>query len=179
MPEQTSANLFYLPDHRVDASLDLELRGLLSVCFTKPQDVVFRERRYFHEQPAHRWLARDPEGRLVGHIAVHEKRVESAEGVFRAGGVAEVCVHPDARGQNLAMRLLEVVHAGMAERGFAYSMLFGDRSIYEACGYFKPGNAFTGPGPDGAWVPAPDLKVKLTSGHAWPTGEVRVPGPTF
>lgn len=179
MSDLATGTVVYLPDGNVDASMDRELRDLLCLCFTKPQDVVFRERRYFHEPPAHRWTVRDQQGRLAGHIAVHEKRVESATGMDRAGGVAEVCVHPDARGQGLAMRLLDAVHSGLIQRGFAFSILFGSRSIYAASGYTQPGNAFVGPGPDGRWQPVPDLMVKELTGQAWPTGEVRVPGPTF
>ena len=39
----------YLPDSSVDDALDEEIRGLLTTCFTKPKDVVFKEQRYFFE----------------------------------------------------------------------------------------------------------------------------------
>ena len=47
----------YLSDERVDDALDLEIRGLLTTCFTKPQDVVFKDRRYFREPYPHRSAA--------------------------------------------------------------------------------------------------------------------------
>lgn len=45
----------YIADADVDAELDRRIRSLLSTCFTKPEDWVFRERRYFNDPPAHRW----------------------------------------------------------------------------------------------------------------------------
>jgi hypothetical protein len=72
----------YLSDNSVDDALDQEIRGLLTTCFTKPQDVVFKDRRYFREPYPHRWVIRNGQGVLVAHIGVHEKEVE-AEGMIR------------------------------------------------------------------------------------------------
>lgn len=169
----------YLPDASVDAVLDRELRELLSLCFTKPQDVVFKERRYFTEPPAHRWIMRDAAGRLVAHIAVHNRRVEAGTWVALVGGIAEVCVHPEARGQRLTSHLLAEVHADLARRGFLFTALFGDRQVYAASGYTMPGNALVGPDAQGRWIPAPRAMVRPLTDVAWPTGEVHMPGPFF
>ena len=67
----------YLPDSSVDDALDEEIRGLLATCFTKPQDVVFQEQRYFFEPYSHRWIIRDGQGNMVGHAGAHEKEIES------------------------------------------------------------------------------------------------------
>lgn len=171
--------ILYLPDRAVDAALDLELRELLSTCFTKPQDVVFKERRYFTEPPAHRWMIRSPEGKLVAHIAVHERQIKAGDWVASAGGIAEVCVHPEARGQGLAKLLLDEIHDALAQRGVFFSVLFGSRSIYASSGYTTPGNASIGPGPDGKWQPVPELMVRPLTAAAWPAGEVYLPGPAF
>jgi hypothetical protein len=52
----------------IEDALDLELRGLLSLCFAK--DAAFTLYRYFQEKPAHRWRARDEAGRLMSHAGV-------------------------------------------------------------------------------------------------------------
>ena len=62
----------YLPDDNVTDTLDHELRGLLTTCFTKPQDVVFRGRRYFREPYPHRGVIRDENYSIVAHIGIHE-----------------------------------------------------------------------------------------------------------
>ena len=101
----------YLPDNSVTDALDLELRGLLTTCFTKPQDVVFKYRRFFREPYPHRWVIRDENDAIVAHIGVHEKQVETECSTYRIGGISEVCVHPNYRGkgyvrmmQNASMR---------------------------------------------------------------------------
>ena len=80
----------YLPNDSVTDSMDYELRGLLTTCFTKPQDVVFRDRRYFREPYPHRWVIRDDNNAIVAHIGVNEKQVEAEGRTCRIGGIAEV-----------------------------------------------------------------------------------------
>ncbi len=172
-------NILYLPDRDVDAALDLELRELLSTCFTKPQDVVFKERRYFTQPPAHRWMIRSSTGKLVAHIAVHERQIAAGPWVASVGGIAEVCVHPEARGQGLAKQMLDEIHATLTQRGVFFTALFGSRSIYASSGYTQPGNVSIGPGPDGQWQPVPELMVRPLTAAVWPTGDVRMPGLAF
>lgn len=95
-----------IDDSDVDDRLDREIRELLSACFIKPGDEVFRDRRYFTEMPSRRWLLRD-EGRLVAHVAVHERTIEDG---IRMLGIAEVCVTPTHRGRGLMQGLLKAVH---------------------------------------------------------------------
>ena len=84
--EHYMPSIFYLPDTAVDPGLDMELRTLLSACFTQPHHAVFREHRHFCYPPQHRWLMRDQLGRLIAQIAVHERQVEAARSDARAAG---------------------------------------------------------------------------------------------
>ena len=99
VPKRMNPKIEYLPDDNVTDTLDYELRSLLTTCFTKPQDVVFRDRQYFQEPYPHRWVIRDENNAIVAHIGVHEKQVETEGRTYRIGGIAEVCVHPDYRGK--------------------------------------------------------------------------------
>ncbi len=63
----------YVADASVDPALDVALRRLLCTCF--PKTPVFRDRRYYNEPPAHRWLIRGSDGDPVAHVAVHEKLI--------------------------------------------------------------------------------------------------------
>lgn len=140
MPEQ----VFYLPDSSVSGGLNRALIELLSVCFTKPQDEVFRHRRYFHEMPSHRFLIPASENRgrrpevftaLAGHLAIHERVIRGDGQDLRCGGVAEVAVAPPYRGRGFARLLLHRAHAWLEEQGFDFAILFGDPALYRRNGY--------------------------------------------
>ena len=132
----------YLPDDRITDSLDHELRGLLTTCFTKPQDVVFRDRRYFREPYPHRWVIRNENNAIVSHIGVHEKQVEAESRTFHIGGIAEVCVHPDYRGNGYVRMMLKCIHVWLFEHGFAFAVLFGHTLVYHSSGYVQVTNLF-------------------------------------
>jgi len=171
----------YIRDDAVDAALDRELRDLLSTCFTKPEDVVFRERRYFIEPPKHRWLLRDDAGRLIAHVAVHEKVIEAGERSFAIGGVAEVCVHPDYRRRGLVKQMLAQVHGWSAARGVPFAVLFGDPAVYTSSGYVTVENlSHDARSEDGRPIrKRKTAMVKPLLGESWPSGEVHLPGPEF
>jgi ribosomal protein S18 acetylase RimI-like enzyme len=140
-----------LRDEEVSDSLDRELRNLLSICFTKPEDEVFRRRRYWKEPPTYRWIMRNAGGDLIAHAAAHDKLIRvrgsvpgAGESEPRAGetptelrvaGMAEVAVHPAARGMGHVKELLGVAHPALERMGFDFALLFGRRAVYRSSGY--------------------------------------------
>lgn len=176
-----NGDIEYLSDTAVDDAMDAKLRALLSTCFTKPQDKVFGTRRYFTEPPAHRWIIRDENGDPVAHVAVHDKRVVSGGRSYRIAGIAEVCVHPKARGLGFVRNILGHIHAWAAGEGFEFAVLFGDPRVYGSSGYREVGNLFhDGMAADGTPVrkQVPAMAHPLGA-HPWPSGEVYLPGPVF
>lgn len=167
----------YLPDDSVTEALDREIRGLLTTCFTKDEDVVFRDRRYFVEPYPHRWFIRDEAGVMVAHTGVHEKHMESDGRTYRAAGLAEVCVHPACRGRGYVRVMLACIHPWLAERGFAFVVLFGDPPVYRSSGYAEAGNVFVG-GSDVGWKQE-DAMARSLADIPWPCGDVYLPGPKF
>ena len=167
----------YLPDDSVTGSMDYELRGLLTTCFTKPQDVVFRDRRYFREPYPHRWVIRDDNNAIVAHIGVHEKKVEAEGRTCRIGGIAEVCVHPIYRGKGYVRMMLKCIHAWLSKHGFAFAVLFGDTLVYRSSGYVQVTNLFLGGSQEG-WKQINCMILDL-SGTPWPRGDVYLFGPAF
>jgi len=171
------SNVQYLPDNSIDDALDAEIRGLLTTCFTKPEDSVFRTRRHFVEPYPHRWIIRDPQDRLVAHIGVHEKSAEVDGRKLRIGGIAEVCVHPDYRGRGYVKAMLACAHDWMRRNGFTFSVLYGDLNVYGSSGYVEVRNlAYSGD--EQGWHPTSGMVLALTD-EPWPTSQVRIPGKKF
>ncbi|MFC1634898.1 GNAT family N-acetyltransferase [Planctomycetota bacterium] len=171
----------YLPDSSVDASWDTEIRGLLTKCFTKPVDIVFRDRRYFREPYPHRWVIRDAQDSIIAHVGVHEKSVEANGRTFRIGGIAEVCVHPECRGRGFVKTMLTCVHDWLIRHEFDFAILFGKAHMYSSSGYVEVNNlvhdAVTAAG-ESCTRQSPAM-VRQLSETPWPAGQVYMPGPKF
>jgi predicted acetyltransferase len=176
-PKRMNPKIEYLPDNSVTDSLDHELRGLLTTCFTKPQDVVFRDRRYFREPYPHRWVIRDESDAIVAHIGVHEKQVEAEGRTYCIGGIAEVCVQPIYRGKGYVRMMLKSIHAWLSKHGFAFAILFGDTHVYRSSGYVQITNLFLG----GSQRGRKQMKgmIRDLSGTPWPRGDMHLYGLGF
>lgn len=174
-------NPHYLPDAAVDAARDAEIRALLTTCFTKPQDAVFHMRRYFREPYPHRWILEDARGNFIAHVGVHDKTVLAGGQTYRIAGIAEVCVHPEHRGQGHVRRMLRHIHRWLARRGFVFAVLFGDPKVYASSGYADVDNLFF----DVAGAAGRTRRKQLAAmvhplaGTPWPRDEVHLPGSTF
>lgn len=162
--------LTYLPDAHVDDTLDSELRILLTDCFGD----AFKDKRYCHELPVHRWLVRD-EGKLVAHLAVHDKTFEHEGTHTLFLGIAEVCVAPSHRGRGLVKRLLAEMEARFSAAPFA--ILLGDEGVYSSSGYATVHNVYF-PYKSSA-EPAEGVMVKALGSASWPEGKVTIEGPLF
>ena len=171
----------YLADASVDAPLDAQIRGLLTKCFTRPEDVVFKDRRYFREPYPHRWVIRDAQDTIIAHVGVHEKTAETDGRIFRIGGIAEVCVHPDFRGRGLVKKMLVRVHDWLIQHEFDFAVLFGDARVYGSSGYVQVNNLVhdnvTATG-EICTSHSPTM-VRQLSNIPWPDGQVYLPGPKF
>lgn len=171
----------YLPDRDVDACLDEALRALFSVCFTKAQDAVFQRRRYFVDPYPHRWVIRGQSGRLVAHAGVHAKCVVAGDVVYRAGGVCEVCVHPDDRGRGYVKAMLARIRDFLITEQFDFGLLFGDPEVYRSSGYRTITNLSIASDPESD--PAARMMVTgmiLELGRRpWPDTAVYLPGGKF
>lgn len=173
--------IIYLPDSTVDADIDRQIRDLLTTCFIKAEDDVFHHRRYFKEPYPNRWIIRDDEMALVAHVGVHEKKIQAPGQTHRFGGIAEVCVHPDHRGQGYVKAMLAVIHPWLTERGFEFAVLFGDPEVYGSSGYTVVDNLIMDVDPKSPDSPREPVTamVRPLGKAAWPDGEVYLPGLHF
>lgn len=180
MTDANTPHVENISDRLVDEKLDLELRKLLTICFTKAQDVVFREHRHFKEPPYHRWMIRNDD-ELIAHITIHDKIIEADDRTFRIGGIAEVCVHPDHRGQGHVKTMLAEVHNWLEQQAFDFAMLFGNPDVYTSSGYAVINNVFNESADDGGNIVRKRISpmIRLTGSDGWPSGDILLPGMTF
>lgn len=167
----------YVPDETIDDVQDAELRGLLTTCFTKSADVVFKHRRYFVDPYPHRWVVRNDDGALVAHVGVHDKVGITRNATIPIAGVCEVCVHPDCRGRKYVKIMLRVIHDWLREHGYLFVVLFGEPAVYGSSGYALVSNIACGDDESG-WKRSDGLVFALTD-TPWPDSEVRIPGKKF
>jgi len=179
MPDMSALPVEYRLDSTVDVTLDQQLRDVLSTCFTKPGDTVFRDRRYWHEPPQHRWFIRAVTGEIIAHIAVHEKLVVFSGKEHRIGGVAEVCVRPEHRGHGYVKVLLAQAHDWLRAHGFAYAVLFGQPHVYSSSGYVVADNLVMDTPGTIRRQQAKGAMVVPLGGLSWPATEVFLPGQIF
>ncbi len=170
-----------IEDARVDSCLDRALRELLSICFRKPGDEVFRQQRFFREPPRWHWIIRARDGRLAAHAAVHDKVLLGPNRRYRIGGIGDVCVHPDFRGRKLVPCLLDAMHAFLEPQGLDFTLMFGNPAVYRSSGYRpvenlvcdKPSTLSADPS-----LP-PELPLARDMATPWPTEPLTLPGKTF
>jgi len=158
----------YLADISVDAELDQDLRNLLSSCFKKPQDHVFKDRRYFKDPYQHRWVIKNEVGALVAHVGVHNKIVEAGEYRYKIGGIAEVCVLPEYRGHGYVRSILNDIHQWMEENKLDFAMLFGKTDIYSSSGYVATNNLTGTDATTGKRISMHSM-IRPISTKTWPT----------
>ncbi len=180
-PAVSPLELEYVREPGVSVALDHELRELISSCFPQAHNAFFKERRFAQEMPLHRYLMRDAAGRLVAHLAVHEKRVLVGDTELAVGGIAEVCVGESQRGKGLVKHLLELAHRRLLDGGTEFALLFGEAPIYLSSGYvpltveirwFDPVSRAVQSGPRRSLY-------KALAERAWPEGPVDIRGPLF
>jgi predicted acetyltransferase len=168
----------YMKDEMLDEEIDRQLRVLLSSCFVGEHNAMFAHQRFCREMPQHRWMVREP-GRIIAHVASHERKIWSGDTMFAIGGIAEVCVHPDHRGKGLVKKMLMETHEWLRVRNVPFAVLFGAESVYSSSGYFVVHNVYTGDN---------SMETRQLSDHAmvaellsvkWPEGDMDLRGWSF
>jgi hypothetical protein len=181
-PAAQPLSVEYVREPGVFESLDRELRELISGCFPQPRNAFFRERRYAHEMPVHRYLLRDGAARLVGHLAVHENVVGVGKTDLTVGGMAEMCVHESQRGSGRAKELLALAHQGLLARGIDFAFLSGEPELYTSSGYRALGAAIRRFNPVEQAFETGPMRVALykpLSARPWSEGPLDLRGPMF
>lgn len=167
-----------IKDSDIDNTLDSELRQLLSLCFS--DEPLFKTQRYYKDQPSLRYLCRDKSLKIVGHVAVHHKCLVVDGREVQIAGIAEVCVHPDHRNMGITKKLLATIHQQLYNNSTPYSLLFGDKHVYQSSGYVKVENLIilSNKPPYSDWVRIPAMAKGIC--QQWPSeSQVKLIGTTF
>lgn len=172
--------IILIRDENVSPALDRELRDLLVLCFPETAP-IFSRQRFYQEPPQLRWCVYN-DGTLVAHTALHLKKLKTDAGIFDMGGIAEVCVHPDYRGQGLVKVLMKKCDGYLREHSIPFAMLFGETKVYSSSGYKPAVNKirFFDPQTEQWKVqPHPHAHYKELGVTNWPDGVVDICGPMF
>lgn len=75
------------------------------------------------------------DGKLAARIGIYDRRMFFNGRILRVGAIGGVCTAPEYRGRGYVRQLLEDSTQRMRERGFDFSLLFGEPAIYGKSGW--------------------------------------------
>lgn len=171
--------LDYVEESRISPGLDTSLRDLLSLCFNEERHSVFRFRNYAEERPDHRWVVRERSGSVLGHLAMHERKVYFGGNPHRVGFLSNLCVHPVQRHMGLQERLIAAAHDWMDNQGIEYSLVVGELEDFRTSGYEEVNNIYRaaeGDAETACLIPVNGLLASCIVGRPWPVLDVFLPG---
>lgn len=171
MIEENKYKLSYIQDTKVDESLDKKIRSILTECF--PKEPKFITQRFNNEPPKHRWYI-EHQGRIIAHLAAHEKEFETENKRIPFIGIAEVCIRSEFRGQKLVSQL--ILAAEKVNPEMEFSLLLGNPDYYKSSGYRKVNNVFF---PEDSKVANEGAMVKDLKEEPFPAGAIIIKGLPF
>jgi predicted acetyltransferase len=134
---------------------------------------------------------RNAGGDLIAHAAAHDKVIVARpegeeEEELRVAGIAEVMVHPAARGMGHVKELLGVAHPALERMGFAFAVLFGRPAVYRSSGYLVAENPIRYYDDESeGWKterfrePERSFMYRPLRRADWPAGIIDIRGPRF
>ncbi|MDB5665401.1 GNAT family N-acetyltransferase [Cypionkella sp.] len=170
-----------IPEWALTRADEMQIADLLTRCF----DTDFDNKSYYRQRP-HLRLIHRLNGQIIGHIGLLLRTVRMAGKLTDIAGLAEVCTHPDHRGQQIASRLLQAAIKLADSTPSEYLVLFGKASLYAGHGFIRHPNALTylnissGRTQEIATEPAETLMVLPLRGQVWTTtAPLDMLGPLF
>jgi len=170
-------------EYQIDPALRDRIARLLGRSFPGyPKD-----RNYFMQLPAFRFLAIQEDGTLSGHLAADHRMISVGGTPFRIFGIADLCVDPDFQSHKIGSALLQFLDREGQGAGVDFIVLVATRrEIYEENGFEPVKNPCL-------YVSirdhrtiglvkeslGGDLMVKAFGNAEWPKGLVDFLGPIF
>lgn len=145
--------------------LDRAIRRALCICFPKDAHVFSNTRAWHGCAPAWSVLLEDASGNLLAHVGIVDRTVSASRQSYRIGGIQNVFVMPDARGQGLAERVMTAAQAVMHCQGLDAGLLFCIPrllGVYARTGWLAmPTNDVIRVDETGSEVPLPEGNVAM------------------
>ena len=82
-------------------------------------------------------------GEFKGFVSVLPERLTVGDTVLKTGYVGSVCVHPDSRGQEIMIKLMDLANNNMRENSTDIAFLNGNRQRYQYYGFVPAGVTHT------------------------------------
>lgn len=127
-----------IPEWALTAADEAQIAHLLTLCFGDK----FDQRSYLRQRPHLRVIHRD-QGQITAHISVLLRAVRLGPDMVDTAGLAEVCTHPNQRGQGLASRLLQTAIRHCRTSPAQFLTLFGTAPLYAGHGFAGHSNILT------------------------------------
>jgi GNAT superfamily N-acetyltransferase len=168
-------------DWEMDAALRQQVEVLVRTCFPG-----YPARGYSKLPPHERYLATLGDV-LVAHVGIEHRLLRVGDHVFKARGIADLCVSEGHRSHGIATSLLVEITTYAQSCGVDFVVLFADKhDVYLRSGWTLVGNLCS-------WVKIDEhrtlgiaagtlgdcMMVKPIGDHVWPSGEVDMLGHVF
>ncbi|OYU41134.1 MAG: hypothetical protein CFE33_03475 [Pseudorhodobacter sp. PARRP1] len=127
-----------IPEWALTQQDEAQINTLITRCFGDDFDT----RSYHLQRPHLRVIHRD-DGQITAHIAILLRAVRLGPDMVDTAGLAEVCTHPDHRGQGIASRLLQTAIRHCRTSPARFLTLFGTAPLYAGHGFAPHSNILT------------------------------------
>jgi GNAT superfamily N-acetyltransferase len=134
---EMASTIRVVPEEKMEAALDAEIRRCLCICFPPDVDVFSQTRKWHGCGPA--WSVVLEEGpNVIAHLGAVERTVDADGELLRVAGLQNVFVLPEYRGKGYADKILEASMVEAARQGYDCGLLFCIPRIvdvYARCGW--------------------------------------------
>lgn len=122
----------------VDRDLDEQIRRGLCQCFPENTAIFSNTRAWHGSAPDWSVIMRDPSGRIIAHVGIVDRAIRVGTQSVRVGGIQNVFVLPEFRGQGLSDRVMEQAADVMLQQAMDFGLLFclsGLVKVYQRTGW--------------------------------------------
>jgi len=167
------------------AELDKAILEIQHLAF--PKTMEFVSQRWWHSPaaPEDLWFVCLQDGRLIGSVRLIHRRIQTPAGGLLAGGIANVCSHPQARGHGAASACMRASQQYMA-KGADFGLLFCGQKVHEfyrKLGWQDVQNELSLTYLDGRQGKKQEGHIMIYLGRRavadWPAGEIDINGPDW
>ena len=172
-----------IAESQIDALLDERIRNTLCRCFPAARDTFSVSRAWHGSSPAWTVLTIAADDAIAGHVGIVDRTIQAADKHLRVGGIQNVCVTPEHRGQGLLDRILTRTLCHIFDEGMDAGLLFCTEAlvkVYARYGWrLLEGASVCRITENGDGAPLPSGSVAMWAPvylNVWPAGPIHLAG---